>query len=151
MIWCRWDNECRFVYFQCVAAFEDSSTVKMLLSTVRFFLKWKRKYALKVYAILNFIHNLIHLKNVLILILPVTLLTLILLMWRIGRAPNSIPVYEYIKQDATLHSLFISGYCTTCFGWYFHPSSEAHTPVSTASGICHTVTAICRYQLEPVW
>jgi hypothetical protein len=25
-----------------------------------------------------------------------------------------------------------------------------HTPVSTASGICHTVTAICRYQLEPV-
>jgi hypothetical protein len=32
----------------------------------------------------------------------------------------------------------------TCFGWYFHPSSEAHTTVSTASGICHTVTAICR-------
>jgi ribosomal protein L40E len=31
----------------------------------------------------------------------------------------------------------------TCFGWYFHPSSGAHTTVSTASGICHnTVTAI---------
>jgi hypothetical protein len=27
-------------------------------------------------------------------------------MWRIGRAPNSIPVYSYIQQDATLHSLF---------------------------------------------
>jgi hypothetical protein len=32
----------------------------------------------------------------------------------------------------------------------FHPSSGAHTTVSKASGIYHTVTAICRYQLEPV-
>jgi hypothetical protein len=31
-------------------------------------------------------------------------------------------------------------------GWYFHPSSVAHTTVSTAYGICHTVTAICRYR-----
>jgi hypothetical protein len=54
-----------------------------------------------------------------------------------------IPIY--IQQDATLHSLFICENCSTCFGWYFHPSSEAHTTVSTASGICHTVTAICRY------
>jgi hypothetical protein len=52
----------------------------------------------------------------------------------------------YIQQDATLHSLFISGNCSTCFGWYFHPSSGAHTTVSTASGICHTATAICRYR-----
>src|SRR5215475_2056172 len=73
-------------------------------------------------------------------------LTLIMLMWRTGRAPNGIPVYEYIQQDATLHRLFISGNCSTCFGWYFHPSSGAHTTVSTASGICHTVTAICRYR-----
>jgi hypothetical protein len=36
-------------------------------------------------------------------------LTFILLMWRIGRAPNSIPIYSYIQEDATLHSLFISG------------------------------------------
>jgi hypothetical protein len=27
-----------------------------------------------------------------------------------------------------------------------HPSSGAHTTTSTASGICHTVTAICRYR-----
>jgi hypothetical protein len=47
-----------------------------------------------------------------------------------------------------LRSLFISGNYLTRFGWYFHPSSGAHTTVSTASGICHTVTAICRYQLE---
>jgi hypothetical protein len=71
-------------------------------------------------------------------------LTFNLLMWRIGRAPNSIPIY--IQQDATLHSLFIFGNCCTCFGWNFHPSSGAHTTVSTASGICHTVTAICRYR-----
>jgi hypothetical protein len=64
-------------------------------------------------------------------------------MCRTGWAPNSIPIY--IQQDATLHSLFISGNCSTCFGWYFHPSSGAHITVSTASGICHTVTAICRY------
>jgi hypothetical protein len=61
---------------------------------------------------------------------PAPWLTLILLMWRIGWAPNSIPIY--IQQDATLHSLFTTGNCTTCFGWYFHPSSGAHTTVSTA-------------------
>ena len=55
-----------------------------------------------------------------------------------------IPIY--IQQDATLHSLFISGNCCTCFGWYLHPSSGAHTTVSTASGICHPVTGICRYR-----
>ena len=55
-----------------------------------------------------------------------------------------IPIY--IQQNATLHSLFISGNCSTCFGWYLHLSSGAHTTVSTASGICHTVTAICRYR-----
>jgi hypothetical protein len=67
-------------------------------------------------------------------------LTLILLMWRIGWAPNSIPIF--IQQYAMLHSLFISGNCSTCLGWYFHPSSGAHTTVSTASGICHTVTHV---------
>jgi hypothetical protein len=68
-------------------------------------------------------------------------------MWRNGWAPNSIPIHWYIQQDATLHNLFISGNCPTCFGWYFHPSSGAHTAVSTASGICHnTDTAICRYR-----
>jgi hypothetical protein len=56
---------------------------------------------------------------------------------------DRIPIY--IQQDATLNSLFISRNCSTCFGWYFHPSSEAHTTVSTASGMCQTVTATCRY------
>jgi hypothetical protein len=48
----------------------------------------------------------------------------------------------YIQQDAALHSL--TGNCSTCFGWYHQPSSGAQTTVSTASGICHTVTATCR-------
>jgi hypothetical protein len=78
--------------------------------------------------------------------IPHAPLTFNLLMWRIGRAPNSIPIYSYIQQDATLHSLFVSGNYSICFGWYFHPSSGAHTTVSTASGICHTVAAICRYR-----
>ena len=62
-----------------------------------------------------------------------------------GSAENTytnIPIY--MQQDATLHSLFISRNCSTCFGWYLHPSSGAHTTVSTASGICHTITATCR-------
>jgi hypothetical protein len=45
----------------------------------------------------------------------------------------------YIQQDATLLNLFISGKCSTCFGWYHHPSSGAHTIVTTAFGIRHTV------------
>jgi hypothetical protein len=51
---------------------------------------------------------------------------------------------KYIQQYAKLHNLFISGKCSTCFGWYLHPLSGAHTTVSTASGICQTVTVTCR-------
>ena len=43
-----------------------------------------------------------------------------------------------------LYIFFISVNRCTCFGCYFYPSSGAHTTVSTASGICHTVTAPCR-------
>ena len=32
------------------------------------------------------------------------------------------------------------------FQVYHHPSSGAQTTVSTASGICHTVIATCRYR-----
>jgi hypothetical protein len=42
------------------------------------------------------------------------------------------------------------GNCSTCFGWYHHPSSGAQTTVSTASGICQIVTAICRYRRK-IW
>jgi hypothetical protein len=52
------------------------------------------------------------------------------------------------KQNTTLHSLFIPENCATCFGWYLYPSSGAHTTVSTASGICHTVTARLRLKCD---
>jgi len=51
----------------------------------------------------------------------------------------------YIQQDATLHSLFYLETALHISGGYHHPSSGAQTTVSTASGICHTVTAACRY------
>jgi hypothetical protein len=41
---------------------------------------------------------------------------------------------------------FMSVNCSTIFGWYHHPSSGAQTTASTASAICHTVTAISRYR-----
>ena len=57
---------------------------------------------------------------------------------------NNIPIY--IEQDATLRSLFYLETALHVLGWYHHPSSGAQTTVSTASGICHTVIAICRYR-----
>ena len=40
----------------------------------------------------------------------------------------------------------LSGNCSTCFRLYLNPFSGAQTTVSTASGISHTVTVICRYR-----
>ena len=45
-------------------------------------------------------------------------------------------ILMYIQQDATLYSLF---YLETAL-------HGAQTTVSTASCICHTVIAICRYR-----
>jgi hypothetical protein len=38
----------------------------------------------------------------------------------------------YIYPTRCIFTLFISGNCFTCFGWYLHLSSGAHTTVSTA-------------------
>ena len=54
-------------------------------------------------------------------------------------------ILMYVQQDATLHSLFHPE-TALHVGWYLHPSSGAQTTVSTASGICHTVTATCCYR-----
>jgi hypothetical protein len=55
----------------------------------------------------------------------------------------------YIQQDATLHSLFhletalhVSGATITYY-------QKRKTTVTTASGICHAVIAICRYPPLP--
>ena len=55
-----------------------------------------------------------------------------------------IPIY--IQQEATLHSLFYLETALHISGGTHHPSSGAQTTVSTASVICHTVIAICRYR-----
>jgi len=51
-----------------------------------------------------------------------------------------------ISNKMKITQFILSGNCSACFGWYHHPSSGAQTAVSTASVICHTVTAICRYR-----
>jgi len=45
----------------------------------------------------------------------------------------------YIQQECNVSQFTLSGKCSTCFGWYLHPSSGTHTTVSTASDICNTV------------
>jgi hypothetical protein len=55
--------------------------------------------------------------------------------------------FRYISnkmQHYTVY-LFLEN-CSTCFGWYLHPSSGAHTSAFTACGTCQTVTATCRYR-----
>jgi len=42
----------------------------------------------------------------------------------------------YLFPESTLH----------VSGWYLHPSSGAHTTVSTASSIRQTITATCRFR-----
>ena len=74
-------------------------------------------------------------RSVKVLLAPVNILNTFNVYGSVHRKYISI----YIQQDASLHSLFISGNCSTCFGWYLHPSPGAHTTVSTASAICHTV------------
>ena len=44
------------------------------------------------------------------------------------------------------YTVILSENRSTCFEWYHDPSSGAQTTVSTASGISHTVIAICRYR-----
>ena len=49
-------------------------------------------------------------------------------------------IFQYITNK-----MHLSGNCSTCFAWYHHPSSGAQKTVSSASGICQTVNATCRY------
>ena len=51
----------------------------------------------------------------------------------------------YIQQDATLRSLFYLETALPVSGGTTTHHQKRKTTVSTASGICHTVTAICRY------
>ena len=56
-----------------------------------------------------------------------------------------VSIFQYISKKMQRYTVYL--YLETgSFGWYFHSSSGAHTTVSTASVICHNVTAICRYR-----
>jgi len=60
---------------------------------------------------------------------------------------KKLPLYSNIcPTGCNVTQFILSGNCSTCFGWYHHPSTGAQTSVSTASGICHTVTATCLYR-----
>jgi hypothetical protein len=50
----------------------------------------------------------------------------------------------YIQHDATLHSLFYLETALHVLGGTNTHHQERQTTVSTASGICHTVTATYR-------
>ena len=53
-------------------------------------------------------------------------------------ARASLNVSIIVQQGETTYSLFISAKCSTCFVWYFHPSSGDYITVSTVSGITET-------------
>jgi len=56
---------------------------------------------------------------------------------------NTVSSQLYSKIYPTrcnVTQFILSGNYSTCFGWYHHPSSGTQTTVSTASGICHTVS-----------
>ena len=64
-----------------------------------------------------------------------------------GNTEGKKPIVRYSNIHPTrcnVTQFILSGNCSTCFGWYHHPSSGAQTNVSTASGICHIITATCR-------
>ena len=58
---------------------------------------------------------------------------------------SNIYIYIYPTRN-NVTQFILSGNCSTCYGWYLHPSSGAHKTVSTASCICQTVTATCRWR-----
>jgi hypothetical protein len=61
--------------------------------------------------------------------------------------PCIVRIFQYISnkmQHYTVYYIWKPLYIF--FGWYLHPSLGALATVSTAYGICHTVTATCRYR-----
>jgi hypothetical protein len=69
-----------------------------------------------------------------------------LLMVEVFREKDSKLYSKIYPTRCNVTGFILSGNCFTCSGWYHRPSSGAQTSVSTASGICYTVTAIWRYR-----
>ena len=49
-----------------------------------------------------------------------------------------------VQQDAAIHSLLFPANCSTCFGWYLHPSSGAH--VNCNYSIWHWLNRITTFR-----
>jgi hypothetical protein len=64
----------------------------------------------------------------------------------ISKGKNLIILRHIYRKRCKVTQYILFGNCSTYFGWYHHPKSRAQTTVSTASGICDTVVAICRYR-----
>ena len=94
-----------------------------------------------------------HRKNILIYIQQdATLHGLFCLETALHVSGGTTTHHQERKQLYLQHLLFVTPLLLpaaiatgSSFGWFHHPSSGAQTTVSTASGICHTVTATCRY------
>jgi hypothetical protein len=65
---------------------------------------------------------------------------------------NNILLYKY-QQDSHVTEFILSDNWSTCFGRYYHPSSEAQTTVTTAYGNRYTVllSAAIVEELELIW
>jgi hypothetical protein len=86
-------------------------------------------------------------KYVVILPTPYTAVYFVAVSWKTSKEKYISLYSNYFNIYPTrcnFTQLILSGNCSTCFGWYHHPSSGAQTIESTASGTCHTVTATCR-------
>jgi hypothetical protein len=53
--------------------------------------------------------------------------------------PCIVNIFQYISNKMQRYTVYLYlANCSTCFEWYLHPSSGAHTTLSAACGICHT-------------
>jgi hypothetical protein len=61
--------------------------------------------------------------------------------------PCIVSIFQYIYLiKCNVIQFILSGNYSICFVCYLYPSSGAQTTVSTASGICHTVSVTCHYR-----
>jgi hypothetical protein len=60
--------------------------------------------------------------------------------------PCIVIIFQYISNKMRHYTVYFIWKMLYMFRVVHHPSSGAQTTASTASGICHTVTAICHYR-----
>ena len=75
--------------------------------------------------------------------------------WGVGHRP--VPLMKVYKGYSNIYptrcnvtQFILSGNCSTCFGWYHHPSSGAETTISIAADSSNGMRNIrcCRYSFS---